>query len=251
MGEAIGWDHGEAQVYRAVWNGQDAVLKHFTKPKKYACEVYGYRVWQRHMPRLLHADLERMNLIFERIDAECALKVRQTEAMYVAAGAALRRMHDDAPRGAPFDDGRIDLERQLLTFIPRARSVLHASQVSRVDGMTRDLLHRPWPPTVLRHCDYTARNWLWDGARLTVIDPEHCRPGPAVLDMAKMHNDGLPLELAQAFQFGYGRPWTPQESAFLNVALCFQALTLGVWCSEHGDPEGVRAMQAALDRLIP
>ena len=221
IGESIGWNHGEAQVHRAVWNGRDAVLKRFAKPKKYACEVYGYRVWQKHMPRLLHADLEHMRLVFERIDAECALKVPQTAAMYVAAGTALRRMHDDAPRGVPFDDGKLDL------------------------------LHRPWPPTVLRHCDYTARNWLWDGARLTVIDPEHCRPGPAVLDMAKMHNDGLPPELAQAFQFGYGRPWTPQESTFLTVALCFQALTLGVWCSEHGDPQGVRAMQAALDRLLP
>ncbi|MGY2895809.1 hypothetical protein [Deinococcus sp. UYEF24] len=125
LGESIGWAHGEAQVNRVVWNGQNAVLKRFVKLKKYACEVYGYRVWQKQMPRLLHADLEHLRLVFERMDAECALNAPQTEAMYVAAGTALRRMHDDAPRGVPFDDGKIDLERQLLTFIPRARGVLH------------------------------------------------------------------------------------------------------------------------------
>ena len=251
IGESIGWNHGEAQVFKAHWNGRPAVLKRFNRLKKYACEVYGYRVWQEHMPGLLHADAARMELVFERIDAGCALNMSQTEAMYVSAGVALRQMHDEAPRGVPFDNGKGDLGRQLDSFIPRAISVLEPTQVSRVGFGMRELLDRPWPPTVLRHCDFTARNWLWDETSLTVIDPEHCRPGPAVLDMAKMHNDGLAPELAQAFQYGYGREWTPEESMFLNVGLCFQALTLGVWCHEHGDPDGVQAMQAALDRLLP
>ena len=250
VGESIGWNHGEAQVYKARWNGQPAVLKRFGRIKKYACEVYGYRVWQAQMPRLLHTDLERLELVLEWVEAECALNLEQTEAIYVAAGRALRQMHDAAPLHVPFDDGKLDLERILGSFFPRAEGVLDAWQVERVADMTRDLLDTSWPPTVLRHGDYTARNWLWDGAKLTVIDPEHSRPGPAVLDMAKMHNDGLPPELARAFQQGYGREWSGQEARMLNTGLCIQALTLAVWCHEHADAEGLESMRSALERLL-
>ena len=252
LGESIGWDHGEAQVHRAVWQGREVVIKRHREARKYARERHGYLIWEQTglLPELLHADAQRLELLLERIPTTLALGQPQTEAMYRAAGAALRQLHDVAPRGLIFDDGRGDMRSVMGRYLPRTEGVLPEKQVRRVARNVAELLQGPFPGVVLRHGDYTARNWLWNGSRLTVIDTEMARPGPAVLDMGKLTNDGLSAELAQAFQFGYGRPWTPQESAFLNVALCFQALTLAVWCSEHGDPEGVLAMQAALDRLL-
>ncbi|GAA5511877.1 hypothetical protein Dcar01_00591 [Deinococcus carri] len=252
VGESIGWNHGEAQVYAARWKGRPAVLKRHAKRHKYAREIYGYFTWPGFLPRLLFADAERLELVLERVEGECALALLQTEEMYRAAGAALRRLHDAAPLPLAFDDGRADLRRLVESFIPRAAGLLDEGQVSRVEGMTRELLAAPFPPTVLRHGDYTARNWLWDGARLTVIDTEHARPGPAVLDIAKLDNKVLwqRPELRRAFQQGYGREWSAGEQHFLHVIRHFDALTLAVWCHEHQDRAGFEQMRDALARLL-
>ena len=97
----------------------------------------------------------------------------------------------------------------MARYLPRAQDAPPPEQVKWVEATTRRLLNDPFPPTVLRHADYTARNWLWDGSRLTVIDTEMARPSPAVLDVAKMTN-GLSTQengeaLLNAFQDGYGR----------------------------------------------
>ena len=101
------------------------------------------------------------------------------------------------------------MQSLMTRYLPRTQGVLPPEQVKWVEATTRQLLNDPFPPTVLRRADYTARNWLWDGSRLTVIDTEMARPGPAVLDVAKMTN-GLSTHenseaLLNAFQHGYGR----------------------------------------------
>lgn len=187
-----------------------------------------------------------------RVEGECAQALPPTEAMYRAAGAALRQMHDAAPLGLPFDDGRADLRRLADSFIVRATGLLDAQHVATVAAMLDGLLASPFPPTVLRHGDYTARNWLWNGTRLTVIDTEHARPGPAVLDIAKLDNKVLWAHprLRLAFQQGYGREWSAAEQHLLQVVRQFDALTLAVWCHEHQDREGFEQMRAALTRLL-
>lgn len=252
VGESLGWNHGEAQVYAARWQGRPAVLKRHFKRHKYARELYGYHIWPGLLPRLLHTDAERLEFVMTRVEGECALTFPPAEAMYRAAGTALRQMHDAAPLLPPFDDGRADLGRLVESFIPRAAGVLDAGQVSRVEATMEELLACPFPPTVLRHGDYTARNWLWNGTRLRVIDTEHARPGPAVLDIAKLDNKVLwaQPELRLAFQQGYGREWGAEEQHLLQVVRHFDALTLAVWCHEHHDREGFEQMRAALTRLL-
>ena len=81
------------------------------------------------------------------------------------------------------------------------------------------------------------------------------RPGPAVLDVAKMTN-GLSTHengeaLLNAFQDGYGRQWTPDEAQFLQAMLALDALTLAVWCHRHDDQDGCMKMRGILNRLVP
>jgi thiamine kinase-like enzyme len=252
VGESIGWNHGEAQVYAARWQGRPAVLKRHFKRHKYTRELHGYHTWPGLLPPLLHTDAERLEFVIARVEGECALTLPPTEAMYRAAGAALRQMHDAAPLCLPFDDGRADLRRLAESFIVRVAGLLDAEQVAMVAAMMDRLLASPFPPPVLRHGDYTARNWLWNGTRLRVIDTEHARPGPAVLDIAKLDNKVLwaSPELRLAFQEGYGREWSAEEGHLLRVIRQFDALALAVWCHEHQDQEGFEQMRAALTRLL-
>ena len=257
VGESIGWNQGESQVYGARWQGREVILKRHRELHKHARERHGYVVWAHTglLPELLHADAERLELLLERISAASALGQSQTVTMYRAAGEALRRLHRAAPRGLIFDDGRDDIRSLMARYLPRAQGVLPPEQVKWVEARTRQLLNDPFPPTVLRHADYTARNWLWDGERLTVIDMEMARPGPAVLDVAKMTNDLSTLEngkaLLHAFQNGYGREWTPDEAQFLQAVLAFDALILAVWCYRHDDLNGFVKLRGVLDRLVP
>ncbi|MDP9765492.1 aminoglycoside phosphotransferase family protein [Deinococcus enclensis] len=256
IGEHIGWAHGESQVYAARWAGRDVVLKRHRELRKHVREQYGYATWAHTglLPDLLHDDPGQLELILARVPARSALEQPQTEAMYQAAGAALRQLHDAAPRPLPFDDGRGDLRSLMDRYLPRAQGLLPDTQVQRVDALARDLLAGPFPPTVLRHADYTARNWLWDGNRLTVIDTEMCRPGPAVLDVAKMSNDLVRhwdgAALLRAFQEGYGRAWTAEEAGFLATVRAVDALLLAVWCHRHGDESGFERMSGVLTRLL-
>lgn len=257
IGAHIGWAHGESQVYAARWAGRDVVLKRHRERRKHVRERYGYATWAPTglLPDLLHDDPGSLEVILARVPAPSALEQPQTEAMYLAAGAALRQLHDAAPRPLPFDDGRGDLQSLMDRYLPRAQGLLPDTQVRQVAALARDLLAGPFPPTVLRHADYTARNWLWDGDRLTVIDTEMCRPGPAVLDVAKMTNDLARHEdgaaLLRAFQEGYGRAWTPEEARFLETVRAVDALLLAVWCHRHGDEDGFEKMSAVLSGLLP
>lgn len=124
-----------------------------------------------------------------------------------------------------------------------------------MEALARDLLAAPFPPTVLRHADYTFRNWLWDGKHLTVIDTEMCRPGPEVLDVAQMTNDLVRHEdgaaLLRAFQEGYGRAWKPEEARLLETVRAADALLLAVWCHRNGNEAGFEKMSAVLRGLLP
>ena len=110
LGESIGWNQGESQVYRARWQGREVILKRHRELHKHARERHGYLVWSHTglLPELLHADAERLELLLERIPAPSALGQLQTRAMYRAAGEALRRLHDAAPRGLIFDSSTTD-----------------------------------------------------------------------------------------------------------------------------------------------
>lgn len=222
VGEHIGWDHGESQVHAARWQGHEVVLKRHRERRKHAREPHRYGVWRhtRLLPELLHASSEQLELVLERVPAASAVGQPQTEAMYRAAGAALRRMHDAAPRGLIFDDGRGDVQDLACRYLPRAVGVLPDAQVLRVEQGVTELLHGAFPGVVLRHADYTARNWLWDGARLTVIDLEMARPGPG------------------------------EAAAFLRTVRVFDALMMVVWCHTHGDPAGEQRFRQALNLLL-
>lgn len=255
--ESIGWNLGEAQVFRAIWHGQPAVLKRHRQLHKFVRERHDSQVWAHtgYLPEVLHHDEANLELVFAWAPGECAAKVAPTEQMYWVAGHALRTLHDAAPRPLPFDDGRGDVADLMARYLPRAAGVLPARQVQRVEVLTRDLLGHPFPPTVLRHADYSARNWLWDGERLTVIDTEMARPGPAVLDVVKLWNQLSTTtdaaRLSEAFQQGYGRAWTAGESEFLGAVRALDALVMVVWCHEHEEAAGKERFRSALNQLCP
>ncbi len=89
-------------VWFKKYNGLAGIhIKRHRELHKHARERHGYVVWAHTglLPELLHADAERLELLLERVPAPSALGQFQTRAMYRAAGEALRRLHDAAPRG--------------------------------------------------------------------------------------------------------------------------------------------------------
>ena len=157
IGEKIGWNHGEAQVFHARWQGRPAVLKRHRKQLNYTREVYGYHVWNRSLPELLHAQREQLELVLSHMPGECALGLPQTEELYRAAGVALRQMHDTAPLSLPFEDGRADLRGQVNRYISacggsaggradrqyRGHNPRTAGRSVSVSGAAARRLHRP------------------------------------------------------------------------------------------------------------
>ena len=86
------------------------------------------------------------------------------------------------------------------------------------------------------HRDYTARNWLFDGA-LYVIDFEHCRPEYWLFDLEKLWSEVFleRPELKEVFLEGYGHKLTSEEEACMKAFAVFSAVTRIAWSLEQGE----------------
>lgn len=160
---------------------------------------------------------------------------------YRQAGVFLQTLHT-----LPFDaDDPLPLaeafEARAKTWLARAADLIDAELVARVEeraAETADLLGALGPARVPCHRDYTARNWLVDGAdgvKLSVIDFEHSRLDFWLFDAEKLVTEVGGTGLEAAFWKGYGTFPTDAERRVLELYSALNALSTVVWAREHGD----------------
>ena len=256
-----GWQHAESNVWRVSSGEKRYFLKQHAQPRKFQQEVYAYQNWTPQLaltPDLIAIDIDLSALLLSPVPGtlvqEVTLTPKQEQEVYRRAGAFLRRLHD-----LPFEDmDTLPLADALLmrskSWLKRAQGLLdeqtiqwvsaqlgEAAQIVRERGWTRVPCHR----------DYTARNWLWAGDTLHVIDFEHAKPDLFLADFEKLrslvwlHRSGL----QDAFFEGYGRSLTDDEAGVLESLALHGALVMVVWACEHGDKTFERQGREVLGRL--
>ena len=245
-----GHAHAESRVWRlALASGRVAYLKQHLRAGKFRQELRAYRAWQSALahetPELLAArDAAPRALLLASAPGLLAAKlapldVAEEARLYEAAGRFSRKLH-----GLPHADTDVLPLREAIR--QRADRILREG-TRHVDAVTLERVGRRFrralidlldaPRRVPCHRDYTPRNWLWDGARLTVIDFEHARPDYYLHDVARLYGEHWHVDArrAEAFWRGYRRAPTRAEGAYLRAYAALQAVSTVEWAVRHGD----------------
>jgi len=134
--------------------------------------------------------------------------------------AALERRFAAALRDAPPGLGPLR---------DRARAAFRSGQLAL--GTTRRWCHRDLQPA----------NWLWDGARASLVDWEHARLDAPTLDLARLAGTAA----WPAVRDGYGGV----HGDAIRAAIALDGLGTTVWASRHDDPAFMARGRAALETL--
>ncbi len=152
-----------------------------------------------------------------------------TPAAWVAAGAAIRRLHDTPlPRwpGRSVDELASHLARECEWLV--ANGVLPADVVTRNRRLAETAL-RPWTPAFI-HGDLQVDHVFVEGDEITgILDWSEAAPGDALFDLATL-TLGHPEHLGDVLA-GYG---TDVDVDLIRAWWSLRCLSNVRWLSEHG-----------------
>jgi hypothetical protein len=205
----------------------------------HAGEVGGARV-----PRLIASEPCLAALILERLPGSAPPE--GDAVVHHAAGrflAALHRLEIRDDDRLPLGDAlaqRTRAWRRRVELEPEWHRVVdeHGPRPELFEGVSRVPCHR----------DFEARNWLWDGDTLAVVDFEHARMDCGLVDLAKLTVGSWRArpDLRTAFFAGYGREPTEVERERMRCVLVLHGLASLAWGREHGHETHVREGREAL-----
>lgn len=196
-------------------------------------------------PRLLAADVEGA-IPWAAFDWHDLREIAFDEhGVARASGELLRRLHATAV--PPAIRARLQRYRAPALLLREAAALTVGSPYER---LLRTLLGGRVPefgPPVLLHGDYGARNLaLGEDGALRVLDFEHARLGPAVIDFAKSWDRELaPERSRREFLEGYGDPATHDPLALLWIRTWALAL-LHDYGLSHADSTAISDSARAL-----
>ncbi len=258
------WEHAESEVWEAqTGEGRRIFLKHHRRAGKFRQELHAYREWTPGVgecPELLAAHREEPRaLLLSAIEGGPLLQQSpdgaDEQGLYRRAGDWLRRFHglgwsDDDALQIP-----AALTKRSSAWSERSRGVLADALIDEVHAQ----VSAPWPSHVAVprrvpcHRDYTARNWLVNGAEsFAVIDFEHARPDWSMVDLERVRSS-IPSErdeLWSAFLVGYGLSLDLDHQRLLRRLQLHAALSRVVWAVEHADVEFERLGREQLSSLL-
>lgn len=232
--------------------------KRHASRKGYERELAAYRNWvpaiAARAPRLIRADDATATLVLTAVPGvlgdEAALPPAAERAMHREAGALLRAFHGAAPAvpASGFADG---IARHFDRLRARAAGLVSARELGFVADCVAALADGPEPELTPCHRDYTARNWLVDAGRVSVIDFEHARIDARVWDFLRLCHQRWPgrQDLREAFLAGYGRELTEAEDTLILRCGAYNALATVLWAREAGDRGFERTGRASLALL--
>ncbi len=196
------WEHRMSAVLRLRDTAGDSwFLKRHDELERYRAEVAAYRQWVPalgHQAPHLRASSDELGLIIISAvpgtpvpwpaatvrDAPARQRAAEAAAQH-AAGALLRRLHDGQPPAPWSDFGQAKAEE--FGRLARAAAGLLTSRELRVAGaFVQELDGLPDAAQVPCHRDYTPRNWIGDGAAVSVIDFEWACLDTWVSDLARL-----------------------------------------------------------------
>ncbi|GAB2923416.1 aminoglycoside phosphotransferase family protein [Streptomyces mayteni] len=230
------WPRADSRVWRVASSTGQVYVKVSPTPERYAREVRAYRhvvcaLADSEAPRLLAADPDLLALMTSslpgRIVRGLDLPGEAELRVHELAGRQLRRLHDhDLPAPTTAREGVVSRMTEQATEaeaclqrigqeLPGAQRACVAEVARRLPDLAKAL------PLVLRHGDYSPRNWLWDApsGTLGLIDFEQTAHGLAVEDLVWLCGALWPSrpELETAFLAGYGRELTDAEQQVLTM----------------------------------
>jgi len=241
------WAHRASSVLRVRdAAGGEWVAKCHGERERYVAELAAYRSWVPALgdraPMLRAHDDELQTLVLSALPGELSPWPGDEET-HRQAGALLRRLHDSEP-AAPWDDFAADKLAEYDELVPAASPLLPTDILECVRAEVLALASLDAVPSrVPCHRDYTPRNWLIDGSRVTVVDFELARRDVWINDLARLESGpwhGDP-GLRAAFRDGYGR--TP-SAAEAGIARACRAVT-AVWLVVKGRRYAEADLEAA------
>jgi Ser/Thr protein kinase RdoA (MazF antagonist) len=133
----------------------------------------------------------------------------------------------------------------------RAEGVFSLPELGFVADCVAAMADGPEPELTPCHRDYTARNWLLDDGRVSVIDFEHARIDARIWDFLRLRHQRWPgrPDLREAFLSGYGRELTEAEETLLRQCGAYNAVTTVLWALDVGDRGFEQTGRASLDLL--
>ena len=245
-----GWEHAESQVWRIEAQTRTAFLKCHRRAAKFEQEQNAYSVWLGDLPtpELIASHHDPNALLLSALPGELVqnltLSEAQTLQIYEQAGDFLGRLHrlevEDKETIALQDTVATRLESWLTKVsetVPRQDIEFVRNHMNEALPYLRDKRRLPC------HRDYTARNWLLDGADFYVIDFEHAHMDFYLHDLGKQFAEiwRFHPELGEAFLAGYGHKLDDDARSYLIRVAAFNALTTIGWARAHKD----KAFEAA------
>lgn len=246
--------HQEAMVLEAVSGEHGRLfLKSHRQALKYETELRAYREVVPQLggraPRLLGAhEPYRLLLLSAVAGAEASASGPVNAATHERAGALLATLHAAGMAGmAPASGWHETLAARLERWIERGHGALLAREVEQARAEVAAAAGIE-PPTVAAHWDFQPRNWIVDGATVSLIDFEHLRPDAWEADLQKLwwHEWSNRPVLRQAFLRGYGVTLHDIDPVPFRALAATHLLATVVWAHDHRDAGYGRAARSGL-----
>lgn len=245
------------KVFRLT-NKKDYFLKTYRLIGKYQQEKRAYQDWAiklENTPKLIAFDDDKMCLLMTAVAGQLVetneFSKKETLEIYNQAGKILKDLHAIKI----IDNDKLSIEqaysKRIKAWLPRAKTMVAQKDIDWVEARVLEIL--PMLSKFKRvpcHRDFTARNWLYDGVKLSLIDFEHSRPDFFLADLERLWGSVFMLdsEIKESFFAGYGI-LSNDESEVLKRSTALWALNTISWANEHDDKVFEQHGREVLQRL--
>jgi len=245
-------------VYRLTTAKASFYLKSHSLIGKYQQEKRAYQDWAgtlKNTPDLLAFNDENMLLLMTAVAGELVelndFGHRELQEIYYHSGKLLKDLHSIKIIDSDKLTIRQAYKKRLKAWLPRAKPMVAQQDIDWVEARVLEII-----PELAKfsrvpcHRDYTARNWLYDGKSLSLIDFEHSRPDFFLTDLERLW--GLVFtkdtDLKESFFAGYGK-LSDDDIEILKRSTAFWALNTISWANEHNDRLFEQRGREVLQRL--
>ncbi len=249
---------GYTQVHRLKTASGDYFLKKHSLRGKYLQEKRAYQDWAinlKNTPDLLAFADDDMFLLMSAVRGELVesnnFSKKELHEIYNQAGTLLKDFHNIRI----IDNDKLSIQqaykKRLKAWLPRAKPMLAQKDIDWVEARALEIL--PNLENFKRvpcHRDFTARNWLYDGNKLSLIDFEHSRPDFFLADLERLWGSVFMIDsdIKESFFAGYGN-LSSDDIEILKRSTAVWALNTISWANEHNDKVFEEHGREVLQRL--
>ena len=238
------WPLNYTRVYKLTTAKANYYLKQHSLVGKYLQEKRAYQDWAiklKNTPDLISFDDANMFLLMTAAKGKLVetnqFSQKEMLDIYYKAAGILKDLH--AIR--LIDNDKLSISqaysKRLRAWLPRAKPMVAQKDIDWVEARALEVI--PMLDKFQRvacHRDFTARNWLYDGGRVSLIDFEHSRPDFFLTDLERLWGSVFTtnLDLKEAFFAAYDC-LNDDDIEILKRTTALWALNTISWANEHND----------------